>query len=126
MSINRGGKSGKKTGTPGFFLPQLLYRGKKTVIIDHNDNRNLVHPHGPLLEEVTVSTRNNFVSNVITYKSIIRIILINLGKTIPFTKSNYDNKEQLWELINSFFLVLSFHVSYKLAFLWKHFSHSAH
>ena len=65
------------------------------LIIDHNDNRNLVHPHGPLLEEVTVSTRNNFVSNVITYKSIIRIILINLGKTIPFTKSNYENKEQL-------------------------------
>ena len=74
---------------------------------DHNDYRNLDHPRGPPLrshlchydqqssEEVTLSAQNNFVSIVIIYRSIIRIVFFNLSKTISFTKRNYENSQQL-------------------------------
>ena len=71
---------------------------------DHNHYSNLDHSPGPPLlchydqqswEVVTLSAQNNFVSIVIIYRSIIKIVFFNLSKTISFPKSNYENSQQL-------------------------------
>ena len=55
------------------------------------------NPQGPW-----VSLNNSFVSIVIKNRSITRIVFFNLSKIIFYAKSNYGNRDKLWELINSF------------------------
>ena len=69
--------------------PKTIFLGRYCMLQSWPDYSD---PTVCVLEEVTVSTHNNFVSIVITYKSIIRIIFFNLSKTIPFAKSNTQSR----------------------------------